>query len=372
MHERGARDAVASVAVLVAALVLLPGVGHTSRLKEVLGFKGVRDNQIIGYGLVVGLAGTGDKTSTEFTKQSLTSMLRNMGISVGAEEIKVKNVAAVMVTGRLPAFARTGGKFDVTVSSLGDARSLEGGTLVMTPLRGTDGLTYAIAQGAVSIGGFLAAAGGTGVSKNYPTVGRIPNGAMIERELEYGIEDKDSFELLLDSPDFTTALRVASVINRHFGLEIALARDSGTVDMKVPDRFRSNVVGFLAEVEILEVAPDSPARVVLNERTGTIVMGEKVRISTIAVSHGNLTISVTTTNQVSQPGAFSGGETVVVPNRQVEAFEDSARLSVIPATVTLGDLVRGLNAIGVTPRDLIAILQAIKASGAMSADMELM
>lgn len=343
------------------------------RLKDIASVEGVRDNQVIGYGLMVGLNGTGDKNGTEFTIQSLTSLLGKMGIGVDPSLVKVKNVAAVMVTASFPPFARVGSSIDALVSSLGDATSLEGGTLLMTPMFGTDGQVYAIAQGPVSVGGFSAGGGaGSSVQKNHPTVGRVANGATVEHELAYGIQSKPTFQVALHEPDFTTALRTAEGINAHFGTPVAHAQDAGTLELRVPEDYQENVVRFMAQVEAVEIDPDAPARIVLNERTGTVVMGAAVRIAKVAISHGSLSITISATNDVSQPAPFSDGETVEVRNEDVLAVEEEGKLALVDGTVTIDELVRGLNSIGVTPRDLIAILQAIKAAGALSADLELM
>ncbi|MFT5694523.1 MAG: flagellar P-ring protein precursor FlgI [Myxococcota bacterium] len=364
------------LAIAVLCLFLTPlhaPAADAARLKEIASVNGVRENPLIGYGLVVGLAGTGDKAGTEFTIQSLTSMLSKMGITLDPNQIRVKNVAAVMVTGRLPAFARTGNRFDVTVASMGDSTSLEGGTLLMTPLLGSDGQIYGIAQGAISVGGFSAGGGGGGVQKNHPTVGRLANGATVEKELDYQLDGMNTFEVNLSRPDFTTSLRTAQAINLYFGEEIADAISSGSVEVRIPDSYRNRIVRFLSEVESLEVVPDRIAKVILNERTGTVVMGAGVRLSTVAIAHGSLTVTISTENQASQPNALSrGGETRVVKNTDIEVFEEEAQLSVISAPVTIGELVRGLNAMGVSPRDLIAIMQAIKAAGALTAELELM
>jgi flagellar P-ring protein precursor FlgI len=346
---------------------------QAARVKDIASIKGVRHNKVIGYGLLVGLNGSGDKNGVEFTSQSLASMLSKMGIAINPDAIRVKNIAAVMVTASLPPFARTGSNMDVLISSVGDATSLEGGTLLMTPLFGTDGEVYAIAQGPISVGGFSAGGGGgTSIQKNHPTVGRIANGATIEKEVGYSISDKSEFQVALSRPDFTTALRAENVINAKFGGGTATAIDPGTLRLSVPEQYAGKVVLFMSELEALEVEPDLRARIILNERTGTVVIGESVRVSTVAVSHGSLSVTINATNQVSQPGAFSGGNTVVIQNRDVIAFEEPGNLNVLGGFVTIGDLVRGLNAMGVTPRDLIAILQAIKAAGALSAELELM
>ena len=343
-------------------------------MKDLAATKGVRGNQLIGYGLVVGLDGSGDKQGTEFTIQSLASLLARMGVTVDPAAIQVKNVAAVMVTSALPPFARTGSTIDATVSSLGDASSLEGGTLILTPLFGADGRVYAIAQGALSVGGFSAGGGaGSGVQKNHPTVGRLAGGVTVEREVPFELDGRRHFEMALRQPDFTTARRTAEAINARFGSGLAAAADPGTVRVEVPERFADDLVGFMAAVEAVEVEPDRKARVVLNERTGTVVMGENVRIATVAVSHGSLSVTISTNREASQPSPFSlSGETVVVENEDVEAVEEAASLSVVGGAITISELVRGLNAMGVTPRDLIAILQAVKASGAMSAELELL
>lgn len=336
--------------------------------------KGVRSNQIIGYGLVVGLRGTGDKQQTQFTIQSLRSMLAKMGmgISIDPRQIRIANVAAVMVTAKLPAFARTGSAIDVVVSSIGDASSLKGGTLLMTPLFGGDGQVYAVAQGPVAVGGFSAEGSGSSVSQNHPTVGTVVSGATVEREVAYSMVGQDRFEIALNQPDFTTAQRAALRINEEFRGPVAVARDSGTLDLTLPAAYRSDAVGFMARVEALEIAPDRPARIVLNERTGTVVMGDAVRVSTVAVAHGNLTVVVDQRNEVSQPAPFSEGRTTPVQNSTITTNQDESQLTVIEQTITIGDLVRALNSMGTTPMDLVSIIQAIKAAGALSADVETM
>jgi flagellar P-ring protein precursor FlgI len=358
--------------VAVALLALDTGA-QAARVKDLASVQGVRSNQLVGYGLVVGLAGTGDKQGTEFTVQSLASVLGAMGIGVDAQAIQVKNVAAVMVTAELTPFARTGATLDVTVSSLGDATSLQGGTLVMTPLRGADGQIYALAQGSVSTGGFNVSGGsGTGAQKNHTTVGRVVSGATVERELAFAIEHASSVRLALRDADFTTAQRVSDAINRAIGSTVASPPDSGSVVVQVPPERADSVVSFLAAIEAVEVEPDATARVVVNERTGTIVMGANVRITSVAIAHGSLSVAIATENDVSQPAPFSDGETTPIQNATVEIAEERARLHVVPTTVTIDELVSGLNEMGVTPRDLISILQAIKAAGAMSAELEIL
>jgi flagellar P-ring protein precursor FlgI len=369
-HLRASALALSFVAL---GALALPGAAQAVRVKDIASVKGVRSNQLVGYGLVVGLAGSGDKQGTEFTVQSLASVLGAMGIGVDAQAIQVKNVAAVMVTAELTPFARTGATLDATVSSLGDATSLEGGTLVMTPMRGADGQIYALAQGPVSTGGFNVSGGaGGGAQKNHTTVGRVVGGASVERELPFAIEHDSSFQLTLHQADFTTALRVSEAINRAVGSEVASPPDPGTVRVNVPAERASSVVAFLAAVEAVEVEPDAVARVVVNERTGTVVIGANVRIGTVAIAHGALSVVVSAFNDVSQPAPFSDGETTPVRNEAIDVEEEEAQLHVVPTGVTIDELARGLNAMGVSPRDLIAILQAIKASGAMSAELEVL
>ncbi|WP_407081019.1 flagellar basal body P-ring protein FlgI [Magnetococcus marinus] len=351
-------------------LLLTSSPAQATRLKDVVTIEGVRDNPLNGYGLLVGLNGTGD-SSAAFTQQSMQQMLQRMGISMSTLP-KVKNVAAVMVTATLPPFARQGNKVDVTIASLGDAKSLEGGTLVMTPLRAADGRIYAVAQGPVSVGGFSAGGAGGNVQKNFPTVARIADGATVEREVDFKLARETSLQLALKEHDFTTANRVVSAINGLFGEPLAHALDSGTVKVQVPPSYKGRVVEFVSRMEGAEVEVDTRAVVVVNERTGTIVMGENVRVSTVALSHGALSIRITDTPQVSQPNPLAGGDTAVVNQRDVQVTEKDARLVQMEEGVTLGDLVKGLNNLGVTPRDLIAILQAIKASGALQADLETM
>lgn len=383
------------VGIILSLLLLLSEAFGATRIKDLAYIQGVRPNELIGYGLVVGLNGTGDKRGTKFTVQSLTNMLVRMGVTVKPSDIKVKNVAAVVVTAKLPPFAKRGTRIDVLVSSIGDATSLQGGTLLLTPLRGPDGRVYAVAQGPVSVGGFaVGGAAGGGVQKNHPTVGRIPGGAIVEREVPLELEGRRTLKVYLFRPDFTTALRVAEAINRHMGSEVASAEDAATVTVRVPEGFRGRVVPLIAALEQLEVAPDAVAKVVIDERTGTIVMGEKVRIRTVAVSHGNLTVQIRERTRVSQPYPFAppppststptvtapgegvvtvpGGQTVVVPESEVKVEEEKGHMALIEEGVTIGEVVRALNALGVSTRDLISILQAIKAAGALEGDLEVM
>ncbi len=340
------------------------------RVKDLVEIQGVRENKILGYGLVVGLNGTGDKAGSEFTIRSLANMLKYMGIIVDPDLLKVKNVAAVVVTATMPPFAKSGQMLDCTISSIGDATSLAGGTLISTPLYGPDGKVYAMAQGPVSVGGFaVSGASGTGVTKNFPTAGRIPNGAVLERSLEFKFNNK--IKLLLDDPDFTTAHRLAKSINSYVRLHVAQAEDISTVTVRVPKKYTKNVVDFISLIEGINVVPDSRAKVIVNERTGTVVMGKDVRISTVAIAHGNLSIKITEAPQVSQPTPFSTGRTVITPKTGVRVSEGGRNLVLLPKGATIGDLVSALNAIGVTPRDLIVILQAIKAAGALHAELEI-
>ncbi|MGB3940684.1 MAG: flagellar basal body P-ring protein FlgI [Candidatus Manganitrophaceae bacterium] len=377
--ENSKRIQIGLVLLIGTLFSAIPIDAEAVRIKDVVTVEGVRENSLIGYGLVIGLSGTGDKTGTTFTVQTLSSMLKKMGITVDPSAIKVKNVAAVMVTAKLPPFFKAGSRIDVVVSSLGDAASLQGGTLLLTPLKAPDQEVYAVAQGPISIGGFVGGKEGDSVQKNHPTAGRIANGALVEKEGAVSFTNKDQLNLLLRQQDFTTALRISQVINTHLaerlGVEgTAIAVDSGTVSIPVPEIYRDRIVALLSEIEAMDVQIDLPARVVVNERTGTIVMGDQVKISDVAVSHGNLTIRVKTEFQVSQPPAFApeGSKTVIVPKQQTDIQEQNAQILVLKGGTTIGEVVRGLNAIGVTPRDLIAILQAIKAAGALQAELEIL
>ena len=345
---------------------------QASRVKDIAKLTGVRPNQLFGYGLVMGLNGSGDKQGTEFTIQSLTNMLTKMGITVDPNQVKVKNVAAVMVTAELPAFARPGMRLDALVSSIGDAKSLQGGTLLLTQLQGVDGEVYALAQGPVSIGGFSAGAGGAQAQMNHPTVGTIPAGALVEKEPPPSLALQDRLEFVLQEPDFTTAENLARAINREIGWAAAMAADSRTVRVEIPDEYRGRTVEYVARLEAVEVPVDGVARVVINERTGTVVMCENVRISTVAVSHGGLSVVIQEQTQVSQPAPFGSGQTAIVKDKTVTVQDKEARLMMLPAGVTLGEVVRALNAVGVTPRDLIVILQAMKNAGALKADLVIM
>ncbi len=355
--------------VLVLLILFFTIPAAAERIKDIAFVEGFRENQLVGYGLVVGLNGTGDKGDA--TLQSIANMLSRMGLRVDPKDIKAKDVAAVMVTATLPPFPRAGSKVDVIVSAIGDAKNLQGGTLLMTPLKGPDGRVYAIAQGPVSIGGFQASGGGTTAQKNHPTVGRVPNGAIIEREITFSLNNRAQLKLILHNPDFTVASNMVREINTFLKGDFAVASDPSTVILKVPSRYQGNIVELMHLVENIDVKTDTPARVVINERTGTVVIGSNVRISPVAIAHGGLTIEITTEYQVSQPEPFSKGETVVVPQTEIRAKEKEAHLVQVSGT-TLGEVVRALNTMGVTPRDLIAILQALKASGALKAELEIL
>jgi flagellar P-ring protein precursor FlgI len=364
------------VVALLAASALMPAsAAAEARVKDVARVLGIRDNSLYGYGLVIGLNGTGDKaTSSPFTPQAIASMLLRLGIAVPVDRLDGKNVAAVIVTAKLPPFAKPGSTVDVTVSSLGDSSTLQGGTLLLTPLQGPDGRVYALAQGPLSVGG-AAASGESGdkVQKNHPTVGRIPNGAVVEREVPNAL-DPTAVTLMLQRPDPTTAVRLAEAVTRAGEGGVARAIDPSTVTVTVPPAYQTRLMEFIARIETATLNVDTPARVVINERTGTIIMGSQLRISTVAIAHGNLTIQVKEEKQVSQPTPFGpqGSQTVVVPRSNVTVREEKSRLMVVPEGVSIGDIVQGLNALGVTPRDLISILQAIRAAGALMAELEIM
>lgn len=342
-----------------------------ARLKDIAFVEGVRPNQIVGYGLVVGLNGTGDKSSAVYTTQAVANMLNRLGMKIDPKAIKVKNTAAVLVTAELPPFIKPGSKIDVLISSLGDAVSLQGGTLISTPMKGPDGAVYAVSQGSVSLAGFMAGGQSATVAKNHQTAGKIPSGAIIEKEVPMSIAGAQDIYLSLRSPDFTTAGRVSSIINQTIGGQVATAVDPGRVRITVPPERRSALVEYISAIEALEVRPDGVTKVVVNERTGTVVMGENVKISTVAISHGDISIEIKTQYLISQPSPFSTkGDTVVQPVEETTVQEEKSRLIVLPESVTLGEVVRALNLVGVTPRDLVAILQAIKAAGALQAELE--
>jgi flagellar P-ring protein precursor FlgI len=365
---------IVSIFCIPVFLILLLQNAHAVRIKDIADIKGVRPNQLVGYGLVVGLEGTGDSDDSLFTIQSLSSLLEKMGVTVQPTDIEdVENVAAVMVTTDLPPFASLGSRIDVLVSSIGDAENLQGGTLLFTPLKAADGRVYAVAQGAVSTGGF-AVSGNSGdqVQKNFPTVGRVVGGALVEKEIDSNFNQKDSLTLALHAPDFTTASRVAQAINRAFYSQLAKTENATSIRVRVPESYLGKTVQFVTMIESLGVTPDIVSKVVVNERTGTVIMGENVRISTIAIAHGNLSIQIDESQDVSQPLPFSrGGETIVTPESDILVKEGKNPLFLVESGVSIGEVVKALNALGVTPRDLIAIFQALKAAGALQAELEI-
>lgn len=374
VQKRYACRWVAPILFILATSFLLMQHAHAVRIKDIADIKGVRENQLVGYGLVIGLEGTGDSDDSLFTIQSLASLLEKMGVTVQPTDIEdVENVAAVMVTGNLPPFASMGSRIDVLVSSIGDAENLQGGTLLFTPLKAADGSVYAVAQGPVSTGGF-AVSGNSGdqVQKNFPTVGRVVGGALVEKEIHSNFNQKDSLTLALHQHDFTTATRVAQAINRAFYSQLAQTQDAGSIRVMVPENYLGNTVQFVTLIESLGVTPDMVSKVVVNERTGTVVMGENVRISTIAIAHGNLSIQINESQNVSQPLPFSrGGQTVVTPESEIIVQEGKNPIFLVESGISIGEVVKALNALGVTPRDLIAIFQALKVAGALQAELEI-
>lgn len=366
---------------MLAGFLLSPMPADAVRIKDIGVIEGVRENQLIGYGLVVGLDRSGDQViGGQFTIQAMMSMLNKMGVNLVIDPIQLltRNIASVMVTAKLPPFSKPGMTLDAVVSSMANAKSLQGGTLLLTPLKAANQQVFAVAQGPVSIGGFLGGTGGPGgatVTKNHQAAGVVPGGAIIEKELVVNIDSWETVSVLLRQPDFTTAIRTVEAIDGVFGKGSASAVNAGYVKATIPSTFQGRVVEYIASIEGLDVSVDTAAKVVVNERTGTVVLGEHVRISTCAISHGNLTISVKNTLNVSQPPApligSTAGQTVVTPDVQTEVKEQESRLVVVDETVTLGDVVRALNAVGVTPRDLVAILSALRSAGALQASLEI-
>ena len=398
------RLGLAALAALELSLGAAAPASALSRIKDIADFEGVRDNMLVGYGLVVGLNGTGDSLNRSiFTRESLIGMLERLGVNARDSNLRTANVAAVMVTATLPPFARQGARIDVAVSALGDAKSLLGGMLLVTPMLGADGEVYAVAQGSVASGGFVAKGQGGSVTKGVPTAGRVSAGAIVEREVGFDLAKLRSVNLMLRNPDFTTARRVAQVVNAYLKSPVARPLDPSTVLVAIPADFSGDLVALLTDIEQLRVEPDQVARVVIDEANGVIVMGENVRISTVAVAQGSLTVKITETPEVSQPNPFAprggaaaidpatgkpavptgkggaefapggGAQTVVVPRTSIQVDEQSDRhMAVLPAGVSLQELVNSLNALGVGPRDMISILQAIKTAGALQAEIELM
>ena len=357
------------------SMVLSTEANASTRIKDIVEFEGVRENMLVGYGLVVGLNGTGDSlNNSPFTKQSIIGMLERLGVNIRDENINTKNIAAVTVTASLPPFTNQGARIDVTISTLGDAKSLQGGTLLVTPLLGADGQVYAVSQGPVAIAGFSASGDAGSVTQNIPTTGRISAGGIVEREISFDLAALDSTRLALRNPDFTTAKRIAAVINKHLKTDAAIADNPASITLRKPLTYKSDMVALLTDIEQLRIKPDQLAKVVIDERSGTIVMGKDVRISTIALAQGNLTIRITETPQVSQPSALSQqGDTVVVPRSDVQVDSDGdKKIAYLPEGVSLQDLVSSLNALGIGPRDVITILQSIKAAGALQAEIKVM
>jgi flagellar P-ring protein precursor FlgI len=362
-----------SVLMICALLCPIAASATTARIKDIVDIDGVRDNMLVGYGLVVGLNGTGDSLSNSpFTAKSLVGMLERLGINTRGDSLKTKNVAAVMVTATLPPFTAQGSRIDVTVSTLGDAKSLSGGTLLVTPLMGADGEVYAVGQGSLVIGGFVATGAAASVTKGVPTSGRIASGAIVEREINFELADMPNLRLNLRNPDFTTAKRIADAINKEFKADVAVANDRSNVTIHTgTDRNKDKMVSLITKIEQLEVTPDEVAKVIIDEQSGVIVMGDNVRISQVAIAQGNLTVRITETPQVSQPGALSNGTTQTVDRTDIDVSEgDGKKLAVFSPGVTLQELVHSLNALGIGPRDMITILQSIKAAGALQAEIQ--
>ncbi len=352
--------------------LLAPVIACAGRLKDIADVEGVRGNQLFGYGVVIGLNGTGDG-KIDFTRKSLSNLLEKMGVRVDPDDIKVKNIASVMVTATLPAFVRPGQKLDVTLSSLGDSKSLQGGTLLFTELQAADGNVYATAQGAVSVGGFAVEGGGDTAQKNHPTVGNIPEGAFVERSIPFDMFQSKRVRIVLREPDFTTMTHVVKGINGYLGRPLAVAVDAASVEIPLVGGYEKSPIDFVAKLEQLEIDQDIGARVVVNERTGTIIMGENVRISKVALAHGALNIVIRSETQVSQPSPLAQtGQTAVVTNSDVQVSEEKGKVGIIGGYVTLGEVVNALNALGASPRDLISIFTALRRAGALQAELVIM
>jgi flagellar P-ring protein precursor FlgI len=373
-ENRAARVTLVAAALVGLQLAIAAQAVASSRIKDIADFEGIRENQLIGYGLVVGLNGTGDSlNNTPFTQQSLQAMLERLGVNTRNIPLNTDTVAAVMVTANLPPFSTQGTRIDVSVSALGDASSLQGGTLLVTPLVGADGEVYAIAQGSVAIGGFSAQGDAASIVRGVPTAGRIANGGLVERELDFKLASLTSVRLALRNPDLTTARRVALSINELIGMPTAEPVDPATVQLELPRQYDGNIVDLLTDIEQLIVEPDLAARVIIDENSGIIVMGQDVKVSMVAVAQGNLTVTIAETPEVVQPLPFANGQTAIAPRTDLNVNTDpDAKLAIVPNTVTLKQLVDGLNALGIGPRDMISILQAIKASGALQAEIEVL
>ncbi len=356
-------------------LSIAPADAKTSRIKDIVDIEGVRDNQLVGYGLVVGLNGTGDKlNNSPFTKQSLTAMLDRLGVSIRGQNLKTGNVAAVIVTADLPPFTNQGARIDVNISAFGDAKSLQGGTLLVTPLLAADGEVYAVAQGAINISGFSLSGAAGSITQNTPTSGRVPNGGIVEREINFDLAELQQVRISLRNPDFTTSRRIAQAINGFTSSDIAWAENSASVVLKRPKNYDGSIVDLITDIEQLPIQPDQPAKIVISERSGVIVMGANVRVSNVAIAQGSLTLKVNETPQVSQANPFAEqGQTIIVPRTDLSVNQGSdTKLTILDTGVTLQDLVTGLNRLGITPRDVITILQAIKAAGALQAEIEVL
>jgi len=358
------------VLIISSAQLFIPVDAYSERIKDIATFEGVRDNQLMGYGLIVGLDGSGDKGQAAI--QSTVNMLKRMGLTLNAKDIKSKSIASVVVTAKLPAFAKPGMKVDALISTIGDAKSIQGGTLLLAPLKGPDGKVYGLAQGPVSIGGFSAEGEAASVQKNHPTAGKIPSGVTIEREAPFTLGNGRDIRLFLHKPDFATADAVAKKINKAFNGNYAFPADSTSVNLVVPPIYRDRLVEMIAKVDKLNVSIDMPAKIIINERTGTVVIGSNVRILPVAIAHGSLAIQIDEQYDVSQPGPFApaGAQTTVVPQTGISVSEQKAALIRVSG-VSLGDVVKALNKLGVTPRDLISILQALKSAGALQAELEI-
>ncbi len=371
------------IIVILSILMFIPSNGLWAassqdpvvQIGDITRIKGIRDNQLTGYGLIIGLAGTGDSRRSQATIQSIANMLSEFGVNVGSDQVRSQNVAAVMVTANLPPFAHSGDKIDVTVSSVGDADSLQGGTLIMTPLKAANNQIYAVAQGPISIGGYNVGGGGNQVRQNHPTVGRIPNGALVEKEVDINMK-RDYLTFLLQRPSFETAGFIVQAINSNYkylpgGSNFAKANDASRVTVEVPDKYKNNIVKFVSQINNLEVRSSMKSRVVIDEKTGTIVFSHNVRISTVAVAHGNLTVTITTSKEVSQPPSFSEGETKVTEEKKIQVEEEEAHITVVEGNNTIQNLVQALNSVGASPRDIISIIQKIKAAGALHAELKI-
>jgi len=361
-------------AIFIHLIVVSNNSNASSRIKDIVNFEGIRDNILVGYGLVVGLNGSGDSlNNSPFTKQSLEGMLERLGVNTRGSGLNTKNVAAVMVSANLPPFARQGSRIDLNVSTLGDSKSLLGGTLLVTPLVGANGQVYAVGQGPVIVGGFEAQGAAASIVKGVPTAGRVPQGAIVEQEIGFELGNLKRIRISMKNPDFTTANRIANTINNFLGDKSAYVEDPGTISLSTPENYSNNMVKLLTDIEQLRVETDQPARVVIDEATGVIVLGNDVKVNTVAIALGTLSINITETPQVSQPQPFAQkGETVTVPRTTIEVTEDDKKLAVVKESINLQDLVNGLNSLGIGPRDMISILQALKTAGALQAEIRLM